>query len=288
MEEKLIPALSELDRFIDSDDEVLLLSEAIKKMGDDTSRSYSVGFKAIDDLLNGGFSDGDLVVISGKTGMGKTTFAQTLTYHFCKQGLPCLWFSYEVILRDLWNKFKAMGIEDSFLTYSPFKMTSGKLDWVEYKIKEAVLKYKTKIVFIDHLGFLLPKVSYGAEMNKNYAAYLGMICRQLKQTAIEYNIIVVLCAHLRKTDDPNIDDLRDSSAIAQEADSVFIVNRKKQEKKKYSLEQEGEIYTNETKISLEKNRKTGNLKYIYCTFANGKFSEVTNNFDDHVDALISA
>jgi len=272
MDIKKIPNLEELDKIF-AESEVVKLSEAVLKMkpaGD----YFKTEFKIFDDAMMGGFQDGDLVVISGKTGAGKTTFAQNLTYNFAQQGLPCLWFSFECDLKHLWLKFQGMNVDNDFLCYVPLKTVSGKIDWMLYKIKEAILKYSVKIVFIDHLGFLLPaaKSDYDRNQESNYSLYLANICRQLKQLAIDNEIIIVLMAHVRKTDkELDTDDLAFSGGIAQESDFVFMIEREKE--KNYDFKG-NDVYRNEAKIKMVKNRRTGQNKIIKCQLNNNRFLEI--------------
>lgn len=144
-----------------------------------------------------------------------------------------------------------MGIRDDLVIYSVEKHTTGNVGWIEEKIKEAKEKYMTKIVVIDHLGFLVPK-STMSDLSKNYSAYVGQIVRDLKTIAKNEKVIIILPVHLRKTDNPDLNDLKDSSAISQESDAVFILNREKS-----ADINAREIYTDHVKIFMAKNRKTG-------------------------------
>ena len=53
-------------------------------------------------------AEGDVAVIGGSTGMGKTELTLTFTYNFASQGIPVLYFSYEVLIGYLLDKFKKM------------------------------------------------------------------------------------------------------------------------------------------------------------------------------------
>jgi replicative DNA helicase len=275
----LIPDLEKIKDFT-AEDEVVLLSEAVKKNSKKELDYYATGFTTFDKAINGGLTNGQLVVVSGRSGEGKTSWCQTLTYNFSKQALPCLWFSYEVDLEHLWNKFVSMGIDDNFLTYIPLKMSSGVIDWIEHKIKEAILKYQTKMIFIDHLGFLLPALSnYDSEISKNYAAYLTMICRQIKNIARNLGVIIFLCAHIKKTkDELQLEDLANSYGIGQEADIVFMIERQRNTNK--YLGNDDNIFTNYTNVKIVKNRPTGQTKIIRCQMVNEKFIELTKNYDE--------
>lgn len=274
-----IPNINELDNFLKQDDEMVLLKDAVAELEKKDVFYLPTGFEIFDKALGGGVTDGQLVIISGRSGEGKTSFCQTLTYNFSKLALPCAWFSYEVDLRHLWDKFSKMGVDDDFLTYVPFKMTTGRLDWVEQKVKEAILKFDTKMIFIDHLGFLLPALkNYDNDISKNYSAYLAMICRELKNIARNYNVVIFLCAHIRKTkEELSLEDLANSAGIGQEADVVFMLERQKP-KNKYS--QTDDVFTNETIIKIVKNRPTGQTKVLKCQMSNEKFLPITKTYDD--------
>lgn len=279
--------------------QIISLKEAAEKLEAESGGSdkFPIGFKVFSEVMGtkgGGVMDGDLVVISGKSGHGKTTFAQTLSYHLSKLGLPQLWFSYEMQVTEIWEKFKAMGIDEEFLGFCPMKLESGNVDFIERKIDEAIEKQNVKIVFIDHLGFLTPKITErnAKEFERNYSAYLGQLVRQLKVMALEKKIIIFLLAHVRKTkEELDIDDIAHSVGIAQEADFVFMVERERLPEPKskpspypktgMSLEEEkspmyaqGNVYSKFSRVLLVKNRRTGISKYVKCELVNGKLQEV--------------
>lgn len=267
-----IPSLEEFEKAIqDTEDAVLPISE-IAKLAGDTSKRFSTGFKEFDDALAGGFKDGDLVIISGVSGEGKTTYAQTLTYHLTKQEIPCLWFSYEITLNELNKKFLEMGISEHYHAFAPKKNTTGKLDWIKSKIIEGHIRYGTKVVFIDHIDFLTPMDMKNSD-NREIA--LKNIAIQLKSLAIEHEVIIVLLAHVKKLQEnrePDMQDIGYSAGIFQLADYVFMVSRERITKREMG-KQTGDLVTNNAKIKIVKNRQTGKLIFHTLTYANGKFNE---------------
>jgi len=76
--------------------------------------------------------------------------------------------------------------------------------------------------------------------------------RDLKRIAIRERIMIILPVHLRKTEEPSMNDIKGSSGIAQESDEVFLINREKN-KDPNAIN----FYTSHSTIRLEKNRKTG-------------------------------
>ncbi len=236
-------------------------------------KPYSVytGIDVIDEMI-GGFRPGNLVVISAPTGSGKTTFAQTITKNMVRkedkgQKPYPLWFTYEVTAEDFLERFP----NESLIFTMPRKLKDNSISWLRERIFESILKYQTRIVFIDHLHFLMNMETLG---NRNVSLEVGTIMRQLKQMALEYKITIVLIAHLKKTqieDTPNLDDIRDSSFIAQESDVVIILWRKTVEKSKRDLRDSGLEYTNQSVVSVQKNRRTGKLGSVILQMGKDNF-----------------
>jgi len=103
------------------------------------------------DSTTGGFQCGELVVISGPRKGGKTLLAQTLTERFAKQGITCLWFSYELTTRQFLERFPELPF---FIL--PDKLQAYDLPWIQERIVEAIMSsdYTARIVIIDHLHYL--------------------------------------------------------------------------------------------------------------------------------------
>lgn len=242
------------------EDRVEPLATVLKKYYSDNpaKKQYLSKIDLLDTTIDG-FYQGQLVVISGRTGQGKTTLCQTITRSLMEQVAYPMWFTYEVPVNDFANSFTP---DYHDFIYLPIKLTSNKLKWIEDRIKESQIKYQTKAVFIDHLHYLV-------EMNPmaNYSYVIGEKVRALKQLAIQYNIIVFLVAHMMKTQEdqePSLGDIRDSSFIEQEADTVLYVWRWKEDMRV-------------TIVKVAKNRKKGIVdKKIGLVLKDGRYYEKEN------------
>ncbi len=256
------------------EDDVRLMSEVATFQSQKERKYFSTGMKFFDDSMKGGFKEGDLVAISGKPGSGKTSWAQTLTYYLSRQGIGVMFMSYEVLIEYVWEKFQSMGLDKNSVVYSPLKMTSGGLDWIEKKILEAIEKYGIKCVVLDDLSFLLPpKQEYSNKLNSNYAAFLSSICCDLKLLALKNELIIILLAHVRKTEKfttkATMNDIADTSGVAQKSDYVFLVERELDKSAGNAklniytnqMEDKQNVFTDETIITLAKNRSTGQTFY---------------------------
>ena len=269
----------DLEAFLNCEDKVVLLKDI--KVGQ-ASDKFSLGFRVFDEALNKGVKEGDLIIISGRSGEGKTTFAQTLTYNFCKTGVPCLWFSYEVSLRELNRKFEEMEIKDFYEVAVPEKNTTGEIEWVSAKIKEGWARYATKIVFIDHIDYLVPK---NCRSSDNEQQNLKRIATELKELAINLKIVIITMAHVKKIDnkkEPELYDIGYSAGIFQLADLVFMVSREKIPRRAIN-ENEGDLFTQNSIVKIVKNRETGILKFIKLRYTNGKLLETDNTKRDFND-----
>ena len=239
---------------------------------------YSTGWQVFDKALDGGLRDGELITISGQTGQGKTLTAQNLAYNFSKNNIPSLFFSYEMNPYYLMENFKKI-IRDvspyDLLVYSSIELYERDLKFIEQEIKEGVEDKAIKVVFIDHLHYLIDLKS-----SLNSSLLIGGIVRELKQMAIRNNVIIFLIAHTKKIyqdEQLSLSSLRDSSFISQESDYVFLVERKKKSLKE-RLENEGQAegteWTNQTRITLAKNRRTGKMFFVDFNFQDNKLIQV--------------
>ena len=262
-------------------DEVKHIAEVAESQKIDITDVYSLQMPIFDEVIRGGVIPGDLVVVSGQTSHGKSSLCQDWTMSLIRseKKVKVLWFSYELMVSEIWRKFQEMGATKEDMVFAPAKHSTGSLDWVEKKIKEAKEKFGIKAVVIDHLGFLLPKIKKGMSeksMSSNYATYLTQIVREIKTMALQEEIIVFLPVHMKKkerrSDGADIEDLKDSSGIGQEADLVFLIEREKNNNKDADS-----CFTELTKIYLAKNRRTGITKIGRFTMMNGRFVQDTSD-----------
>jgi replicative DNA helicase len=208
------------------------------------------------DYFTDGFETGELVVISGHTGNGKTLLAETISKHFMDQGIKVAWFSYEVPTPKLLEKYSQQ-IELGL--YVPMQLESGNFDWIKFKALEAKTKFDCRMIVIDHLHFLV-------EMNprNNMSLNIGAVMRQLKQSiAVNMNLVVLLISHQGQPDsekEPGIEGIRDSSFIAQESDLVFIVYRQVDSNWDSKSGMEKTYEEGRAVIKVEKARRAGTFR----------------------------
>ena len=209
------------------------------------------------------FRDGELITISGPTKNGKTLLAQTLTVNFAKQNKPALWFTYEVPARQFLSQFPELP-----MIYMPNKLKAHALDWLEDRINESFAKYHTRIIFIDHLHYLVDMARI-----KSPSLEIGTVVRRLKGISVNNELIIFLLCHTTKGkgDGPfgtlSYESIRDSSFVSQESDSVFMVQRKP------------EFGENAARLRVEFHRRTGVMeKTVDLLKINGLLHEAATPF----------
>jgi len=246
--------------------ETLHVSEVAELQTIDTEHTYPLDMPPFDNALLGGFSAGDLVIVAGQSGHGKTTLIQDWSVTLANGGqsqrekLPSLWFSYEVLARPMWQKFQSMGASLDTPIYMPKFNDSYETEYVTEIIERAIDKWGIKVVCIDHLGFLRPpRGNYS-----NAADSVTHTVRALKRLAVKHGLIILMPVHVRKTNSktPDLNDIRDSLGIAQEADAVFFIGREKDS---------GGLPTEQAKVWLVKNRKTGMAVSAVFDFQFGRY-----------------
>ena len=252
------------DRVIYGEDKKNELDEARKFA---PSFNVASGLATLDSCIDG-FRKGQLIIVSGPPKQGKTAFCQTLTESFIKQGKKCLWFSYELSFEELFTKFP-MNIMDFYL---PNYMETGNLKWIEDRIIESKQKFGTEIVFIDHLDFLRDlEILKGVSLN--LSAYVGGIVQKVKQMAIKHEMVIFLMSHIRKNkwttnELPSSEELRDSGQIAQLADIVLMIIRRRADKTGEEIYERNEAF-----LGVMENRHNGKTKRIAIKLEGKRYEE---------------
>lgn len=189
----------------------------------------------------GGAKGGHFVVVSGGPKIGKTTFALNwMRYLAVQEDVACFLYECEMKPKRVAEKLIAMESPDFTtadeltemqLAHATLRLPGERiyfgypqsdeltLDNVCERIKEAVQRYGIKFVCFDNLHFLV--------RSQNVKDEIGIVTRRFKLLAETLNIVFVLIVHPRKigNKEPTPDDLKDSSSIYQDLDTLIFLHR---------------------------------------------------------------
>lgn len=222
------------------------------------------------DSITGGFLSQQLVTVSAHSKHGKTAFSMFLMENMEPQSpvmIPLEQSNEELVIQRRDNGYSI----PRFL--SPRRIAARvTLDWIEERVVEGIAKFDTKIVVIDHLGYIDDFGAEGRYARENLAYRIQVLMQGLKGLAKKWGVCIVLLCHIQQADEgkpPSLQDLKGSSAILQESDKVIMLWRKNSLKKKVR------VYEDRTMISVLANRQTGRNGSIGAVFdrSTGRFKE---------------
>lgn len=207
------------------------LMDDVIALDKDPDKMYGLptGIGPIDDLIKG-IAPGDLLVFAAETGRGKSMLAQNIFHNLGCRDIPSLFVSLEMSNRQALKRYVDMdkslhdGENYERIRKMPLYLYEGRAttEDIEQTIIELKKTQNIQAVTIDHLH-------YFARSEENSSGEIGHLVREFKLIARRQNIPVILISHLRKLKKPNsmptMNDLRDSSFTAQDADVVVMMRR---------------------------------------------------------------
>ncbi len=215
----------------------------------DRDRGATTGFPSLDNLI-GGRRPGEITVISGNTGSGKSTFCLNTALNIAATGEAVLLGSFEQTIPAIMRKMaqmisgrwwsmreddigNTMSIDDldkvvRVFSEMPLYVINvfGQMNTEEFTecVKFARRRLKVRTVILDHIHFMLKHERADSERIE-----IDNTMLTLKQLTIERDLSCYVVAHPRKKQDENpvigIEDFRGSSFISQVADNVLVVWR---------------------------------------------------------------
>lgn len=221
----------------------------------ETNKSKEVlplfNLKVIDDAIDGA-EKGDLIIIGGRPGMGKSSLINTILKASVENNTPTYFMSLEMTPEETLLRMTAAftgidgrRIKRGQLSEEEFFLVQEKLNWIteapiimgestgssvlDFRAKIISLQrtHKIEIAILDRIGlleFINPKGNTLEEVKR--------ITKLLRRTANELNVTIVAINQLSRAVEhrggnkrPQLSDLRDSGSLEQDAKKVIFVYR---------------------------------------------------------------
>lgn len=225
-------------------------SDELQDRASGTVRKVPTGFPRLDKTIMGGWTGGNLVVISARPSVGKSAVMLQMALSACRAGFPATVYSLEMPNGDLGQRLlwstgfvRPMDIvNDSAvrsLDWDRVERANGEFDglplWFNTKLRtldeicnDIMLQHqrgRCSVAFIDHLHII-------SNTDNRMSAYQAITerTRRFKLLAMDIGIPVVLLCQLNRLSDmenrpPDLRDLRDSGSIEQDSDIVLMLDR---------------------------------------------------------------
>lgn len=243
-------------------DGILALSE-YKKMMTANGHGLSTGFPELDEYFS--MVPGNLYLVSAPTHHGKTTLTLNMAARMAVNGSRVLFCSLEQGV-SIAPRIESMlgGPYPENLSI----LTSNKL-MTATDISTAVnsMIYRPECLFVDHLHFM-------AKGDNDRAGAIEDMIITLQQLAFELKMPIVVIAHIRKLngrDIPTLDDLKDSSSLAQ-VPSVVMLLKQDENKDVSDMVKYKKYLTGSGMLMIMKNRVTGKTgAEMFILKDNGRF-----------------
>lgn len=207
---------------VGADDYWLLAEEYAKSYG--TFQGLSSGYKGVDDLT-GSFLPGEVFVVAGSTGTGKSLFAQNIAFNLTKKDNMVLLITLEMTKEQTLSRMIRMGENEGLRSNLLFQKASAVTDRDVGILMKKASDDLVSLVILDHLHFL-PRATDSVRLE------ISRITKHFKECAIEYKLPVMILSHIsrgvEKDEKPDLKHLKESSSIEQDSDMVAFVHRKKE------------------------------------------------------------
>jgi replicative DNA helicase len=241
------------------------------------------------DMLTHGWQKGDLIIIAGRPGMGKTAIALQMALHAALNGYKIAFFSLEmsteqIAMRALCasaridvNRYRGGFLtqeewyrlgdaQEEFQSAQLYIDDAAGLSHLEIRARAMRLiaeQGKLDGIIVDHMGL----IGHDRSLNRFYnrEQEVAQNSRALKAIAKELDLPLLALSQLRRAPEdraehrPMLADLRESGAIEQDADVVTFVYRAS----KYHKKEEEDDRTAELIIAKQRN---GPSDTVYLRF----------------------
>ena len=232
----------------------------VKRVDIASLEKISTGLKSLDGLI-GGFYFGQLIILTGESGLGKSTLGSQFIVQaiseryptFCYSGELADWMFTDWILRQIAGP-EHLRIETAENGYRTYSVPNSRIPQIEVWLKEhdywydnslltetdddteeesliqtvttAIKQYGCRVIMLDNLMTAMED-----EAAQDFYRQQTIFIKTLAKMAKQYNVIILLIAHPRKAGNNGFrnDDIAGSSNITNLADVVLRYAKPKED-----------------------------------------------------------
>lgn len=230
----------------------------------------------IDACLDGGFHLGQLAVLTGKRGEGKSTIASMFGVRALDQNYKCFFYSGELVDfyfknwmdcqitgKDAWTQSEddclAKWYGDKAYIHDNSYMAEDELISLVTEIERAIVRYGCQFILVDNLMTAIDD-DLTTDLYRAQSKFVGNLAALAKR----YEVFILLIAHPRKQNgDIKNDDVAGSSNITDKADIVMVYGRPPEptnKKGEQIQKQDTDTLDDKRELKIIKNRLTGKLR----------------------------
>lgn len=216
--------------------------------------------KAVDDLFGGGFALGQVGLLTGKRGDGKSTFMSQLIIEATEQGYGTFVYSGELMdfYFKRWLDMQLSGQKhpsnttvdrmnawyyNKIFLYDNNIVDDEEMDDLIKITEEVICRHGVKLICLDNLMTAI-EVKANDDLYRAQSRFVG----KLAKIAKVHNVLIILVAHPRKTNNSfENDDVSGSADITNKVDFVMSYTRNDKDDDTQRL------------LKVTKNRLTGSL-----------------------------
>ena len=265
--------LQETMRNYDGEYKLYSSEELVKELKDKPlPTGHKTGIDALD-ILTGGFRQQQVITMFAHTKHGKTEIGMWLMSLFPE--LEPVLIPLEQGAEELLSQRMERGFSIPHFLAPKRHETFVLPQWIEERIVEGIAKYDSKMIVIDHLGYIDNNGEGGKWKRENLPYRIGQVMKEIRGFAVKWNVIVFLLVHVSEGDEsrpPQLQDIGNSSDIKKESDTVIGIWRKN------SLQKKIRVYDNKTMLSVLANRrfgKNGNVGLVFDEISGAFTAEQT-------------